>query len=85
MKNEVRKRAKKIRGKDPKKYRQDPYGNEMAYSEYGRTSKKGYQIDQIRPVARGGSNHIRNLQALNTKINREKGDSLVKKSRHSQA
>ena len=30
MKDAVWKKAKKIRGKDPKKYRQDPYGNEMA-------------------------------------------------------
>ena len=75
--------AKKVRGKDPSKVRQDPYGNEIRYSQYGKDTKSGWEIDHIKPSARGGSDATRNLQALKTKINREKGDSLVKKSRHS--
>ena len=43
----------------------------------------GWEVDHIKPKARGGSDATRNLQALNTSLNREKGDSLVKKSRHS--
>ena len=74
--------AKKIRGKDPAKIRQDPYGNEMHIDSYGKTSAKGWEVDHIKPSARGGSDATRNLQALNAKLNRSKGDSLVKKSRH---
>jgi 5-methylcytosine-specific restriction endonuclease McrA len=75
--------AKKIRGKNPKQYRQDPYGNSMYRSAYGKNSDQGWEVDHIKPKSRGGSDATRNLQALNTKANREKSDSLVKKSRHS--
>lgn len=76
-------KAKRIRGKDPKKYRRDPYGNEMFYDSFGKASPKGWEVDHIKPKARGGSDATRNLQALNTKVNREKGASLKKRSRHS--
>ena len=77
-------KAKPIRGKDPTKYRQDPYGNEMHYNSYGKDSEKGWEIDHIKPKARGGSDATVNLQALNTQTNRLKGDTLKKRSRHSQ-
>ena len=82
-KDTVWRKAKPIKGKDPAKYRQDPYGNEMYYGSYGRDTAKGWEIDHIKPIAQGGSDATVNLQALNTGINREKGDSLKKKSRHS--
>lgn len=75
--------ADKIRGRDSKIYRKDPYGNVMHKSSYGKKSKQGWEVDHIRPTARDGSDATRNLQALNTRVNREKGDSLVKRSRHS--
>ncbi len=77
-------KAKKIIGKDPKQYRQDPYGKKMCRSSYGKDSLQGWQVDHITPKSRGGSNATRNLQALNTKINRQKSNSLVKRSRHNQ-
>lgn len=76
-------KAAKIRGKDSSKYRKDPYGNEMHYDSFGKNSAKGWEVDHIRPKARGGSDATVNLQALKTKVNRSKGDTLVKKSRHS--
>lgn len=76
-------KAAKIRGKKPSKYRKDPYGNEMHYDSFGKSSPKGWEVDHIKPKARGGSDATVNLQALNTKVNRSKGDTLVKKSRHS--
>ena len=76
--------AKLIRGKDPNLYRQDPYKNIMYKESYGKDSAMGWQIDHIKPQARGGSHDIVNLQALNTTINKSKSDSLVKKSRHNQ-
>ena len=76
-------KAKTVRGKDPNKYRQDPYGNLLYKSSQGKSSEMGWQIDHIKPKSKGGSDHIRNLQALNSKINMSKGNSLKKKSRHS--
>lgn len=78
-------KAKVIRGKDPRKYRQDAYGNEMYFNSYGKNSPMGWQIDHIKPKAKGGGEDIRNLQALKTKTNLQKGDTLKKKSRHSKS
>lgn len=75
--------AKKLRGEDPDKYRQDPYGNKMYKNSYGKSSEMGWEVDHIKPEAKGGSDAVRNLQALNTGVNRSKQDSLQKKSRHS--
>ena len=83
-KNDVWKKAKKIRGKDPDLYRRDPYGNEMYKPSYGKESEKGWVIDHIKPVSHGGSDHLRNLQAMNTVKNRNLGDSTRKRSRHKQ-
>lgn len=76
--------AKTIRGKDSNTHRQDPYGNVMYKDSYGQNSNMGWEVDHINPVNRGGSDATRNLQALNTSINKSKGDSLIKKSRHNQ-
>jgi 5-methylcytosine-specific restriction endonuclease McrA len=68
--------AKPVKGKDPDKVRQDPYGNKIQYG-------KG-DIDHIKPKSRGGSDNIRNLQLLSASVNRSKGNALVKASRHTQ-
>lgn len=75
--------AKKLQGEDPDKYRQDPYGNKICKGSYGKSSEMGWEVDHIKPEARGGSDTTKNLQALKTGINRSKQDSLQKKSRHS--
>lgn len=75
--------AQAVRGKDPDLYRKDPYGNVMYKSSHGKSSPMGWDVDHIKPVSRGGSDATRNLQALNTSVNRGKGNTLVKKSRHS--
>ena len=77
-------KAKIIEGKDPKKYRLDPYGKEMYYNSYGKSSEKGWQVDHIIPKQRGGTDATHNLQALNSRINMSKKDTLVKRSRHNQ-
>ena len=75
-------RAKTIRGKDRKKYRKDPYGNPMYKPSYGKASDMGWEVDHIKPKSKGGSDSARNLQALNTSINRSKGADGRKRSRH---
>lgn len=81
-KDKVFDKAKPIQGKDPNQWRQDPYGSPIKKDQYGKETRYGWDIDHIKPQSRGGSDDIRNLQALQYKTNREKGDSLVKKSRH---
>lgn len=75
--------AKKIRGKNPDTHRQDPYGNTMFKPSYGKTSPLGWEVDHIQPKSRGGSDATKNLQAMNASVNRSKGDTLQKRSRHS--
>jgi 5-methylcytosine-specific restriction endonuclease McrA len=82
-KDKVWNSARKVKGKDPNKYRIGNYNELAYYYSYGKHSSMGWQIDHIIPSGRGGSNSIRNLQLLNSNINVKKSDSLVKKSRHS--
>jgi len=77
--------AKKIRGKDPTQYRQDPYGNTIYKASHGKSTAMGWDVDHIKPKSRGGKDTTQNLQALNASQNRSKGATLVKKSRHSKA
>lgn len=66
--------AKPIGGKDPSLYRQDIYGNEMYKRSYGLQSEKGWTIDHKKPQAKGGSDNLRNLQAMNWRANIQKSD-----------
>lgn len=85
IKDKVWNKANKVFGKDPTQYRKDPYRNTIYYNSYGMDSAMGWEIDHIKPKAKGGSDAIRNLQALQTKINRNKKADLRKKSRHSKS
>lgn len=76
--------AKPLRGENPDKYRQDSYGNKIHRNSFGKDSNMGWEVDHIKPKSLGGSDATRNLQALKTEVNRDKSDSLVKKSRHNQ-
>ncbi len=80
----VWKKAKPIREKDPEQVRKDPYGNPIRKNQYGKDGPQGWEIDHIKPANRGGSDHLRNLQAMQTRKNRELSDTLKKRSRHNQ-
>lgn len=82
--NKAWKNAKPVRGEDSAKIRQDPYGNKIRRDSFSKSSAMGWEVDHIKPKARGGSDSTQNLQALKTSVNREKSDSLIKKSRHNQ-
>ncbi len=70
---EVWDRAKRLRGRDPAVYRQDAAGNPIYRHAYGKDSNMGWEIDHRKPVAAGGTDNLRNLQALQTDENRDKG------------
>ena len=43
-------KAKPIRGKDPRKYRRDHFGNEIFKGSYGKHSPMGWEVDHIVPL-----------------------------------
>ena len=72
-------KADSIRGKSPDDYRKDTCGAQIKWSQYGHTdSGQGWEIDHIKPVAKGGEDALSNLQALQWQNNRHKGDDYPK-------
>jgi hypothetical protein len=67
-------KAKKVRGKDPKLYRRDSEGDIIYKPSYGKTSDMGWEVDHSKPVSKGGTDHLNNLNPLQWKNNREKSD-----------
>jgi 5-methylcytosine-specific restriction endonuclease McrA len=71
-------KAKKMLLRNPNLWKRDSLGNPIYKPAYGTEGKYGWEVDHIRPKARGGSDSPRNLQALQTAANREKEDKLRK-------
>jgi 5-methylcytosine-specific restriction endonuclease McrA len=73
-KDDVWDKGQKMRGKDPDLYRKDKLGNPMYKPSYGKSTEMGWEIDHSKPQSKGGSDHLNNLQPLNTAANRQKGN-----------
>lgn len=67
-------KGSKISGKNPDVYRKDAAGNTIYRSSYGKDTKMGWQIDHKHPLAKGGSDNLRNLQPLQSAENKKKSD-----------
>ena len=67
-----------IRGKNPDLYRQDKYGNTMYKPSYGKTSAMGLEWSTFQPQALGGTDHLNNLQPMNSRANSSKGKQYPK-------
>lgn len=73
--NAVWRKGRPINDYDPNDWRYDRCGNPIKFDAYGNTnSKYGWEIDHILPVVRLGSDTLSNLQPLQWKNNRRKGD-----------
>lgn len=71
-------KAQIVPGRDPGTMRKDACGAWIVWADYGNTNSDfGWEIDHIHPVAKGGTDHPSNLQALHWKNNRAKGDSTT--------
>ena len=65
----------KARPTEKPNIRRDICGQKIYFDQYGNTkSPYGWEIDHIRPVTKGGSNKIENLQPLLWKTNRHKSN-----------
>ena len=67
-------KAATIRGKNPDVYRRDAHGNEIYKPSYGKQGDKSWELDHKVPVSKGGSEHLKNVRALQTAANRKKSD-----------
>ncbi len=70
-------RALEINGHDRNVFRQDRFGMWIKYSEYGKCSQYGWEIDHIVPQSWGGLPSLENEVATHWKMNRSKGDSFA--------
>jgi hypothetical protein len=71
--NQIWNKGQVIRGENPNLYRQDIFGNVMFKPSYGKTSEMGWEVDHSKPQKLGGTDHLNNLQPMNSMANRQKG------------
>jgi len=67
-------KGSKVAGKNSSLYRRDSCENIIYKGSYGKETDAGWEIDHIKPVAKGGSDYLDNLRPLQSSENAAKGD-----------
>lgn len=73
--NRVWEKARIVPGYPPSQVRKDACNWWIRRSDYGQMTDYGWEIDHVRPIAYGGGDDLANLQPLQWRNNRHKGDS----------
>jgi hypothetical protein len=76
VKNECWNRSATVYGRDPSRWRMDPFGNPVLYSLRGCPGRFCHEYDHIVPYSKGGHSVLENCQILQTKVNRLKSNRL---------
>jgi 5-methylcytosine-specific restriction endonuclease McrA len=66
--------AKPIQGKNPDVWRRDIYGNTIRRASFGTQGQYGWEVDHKRPIEKGGTESLQNIQALHWEENKKKGN-----------
>lgn len=72
--DQVWEKGEKIPGNNPDLYRRDAAGNVVYKPSYGKNSPMGWEVDHKKPVDKGGTDNLKNLQPLQTDENKEKSN-----------
>lgn len=67
-------KAEEVAGNDRNVWRKDACGAWIRWSDHGKTTMYGWEVDHITPVSKGGSDANSNLRALQWENNRAKSD-----------
>lgn len=59
---------------NPNIFRKDYSGAWICYSEYGKRTEYGWEIDHLKPLSKGGTDDLSNLYPLFWKNNLSKGE-----------
>ncbi|GAB2221082.1 hypothetical protein Droror1_Dr00012249 [Drosera rotundifolia] len=73
VKKQCWEKAEKVKGRDPSRWRRDPFGNIVFRKLVGCPGCLCHEYDHIVPYSKGGQSTLENCQVLQASVNRAKG------------